>query len=104
MKPKEEYRPLPRYLTIKPSQIDGLGLYTTQQLFRGQILGITHIENKDFPDGYIRTPLGGFINHVNKPNCKLYKQEDYYMLEVVKDIDQGEEITLKYQHFNTMKK
>ena len=67
------YRPLPLEITIRKSCIDGLGLFTTCDIEEGHNLGITHIANDNFENQYIRTPLGGFINHSNTPNCTLVK-------------------------------
>ena len=67
------YRPLPPEVTIKKSNIDGLGLFSTYDIEEEYNLGITHIANANFENQYIRTPLGGFINHSNTPNCKLIK-------------------------------
>ena len=67
------YRPLPLEVTIKKSHIDGLGLFSTCDIKEGHSLGITHIHNNNFENQYIRTPLGGFINHSNESNCKLIK-------------------------------
>ena len=67
------YKPLPLEITIKKSNIDGLGLFSTCDIEEGHNLGITHIANANFENQYIRTPLGGFINHSNTPNCKLIK-------------------------------
>ena len=67
------YRPLPPQITIKKSNIDGLGLFSTCDIAEGYNLGITHIANDNFENQYIRTPLGGFINHSNTPNCRLIK-------------------------------
>ena len=60
------YKPLPDSLTIKSSDISGLGLFATEGIGQGTNLGTTHIKIKD---EIIRTPLGGFINHSNTPNC-----------------------------------
>ena len=62
------YRPLPYFLTIKKSPIEGLGLYATKDIKANTFIGLTHIYHKDFENNYIRTPLGGFYNHSNKPN------------------------------------
>ena len=62
------YKPLPNSLTIKKSPIEGLGLYATENIKSNSFIGITHIRDKNFENGYIRTPLGGFYNHSNKPN------------------------------------
>ena len=61
------YKPLPSFLTIKKSPIEGLGLYATKNIKANTYIGLTHIQDKDFENGYIRTPLGGFYNHSNDP-------------------------------------
>ena len=91
------YRPLPKQLTIKQSVIDGLGLYSTESLYPGQYLGITHVVNDRFENGYIRTPLGGFINHSDTPNCEVREDVDRsLMLFTLRQILPNEELTLKY--------
>ena len=91
------YRPLPKQLTIKQSVIDGLGLYSIESLYPGQYLGITHVANDRFENGYIRTPLGGFINHSDTPNCEVREDVDgNLMLFTLRPILPNEELTLKY--------
>ena len=60
------YKPLPESLTIKTSKVNGLGLFADQAIKQATNLGMSHIKLKDT---IIRTPLGGFINHANEPNC-----------------------------------
>jgi hypothetical protein len=91
------YNPLPDNLTIKKSNVEGLGLFAIENVEAEHIFGITHIQNSDFENGYIRTPLGGFINHSVKPNCVLIFDGDYLKLKSIDFIRDGEEITLKYQ-------
>lgn len=91
------YRPLPKQVTIKQSEIEGLGLYSTESLYPGQYLGITHVANDRFENGYIRTPLGGFINHSEEPNCEVREDVDgNLMLFTLRPILPNEELTLKY--------
>ena len=91
------YRPLPKQVTIKQSVIDGLGLYSIESLYPGQYLGITHVANDRFENGYIRTPLGGFINHSDTPNCEVREDVDRsLMLFTLRQILPNEELTLKY--------
>ena len=91
------YRPLPKQVTIKQSTIDGLGLYSTESLYPGQYLGITHVSNNKFENGYVRTPLGGFINHSDTPNCEVREDVDgNLMLFTLRPILPNEELTLKY--------
>ena len=64
------YKPLPKCLTIKKSPIEGLGLYATANIKANSFIGLTHVQDNNFDNGYIRTPLGGFYNHSNNPNVR----------------------------------
>ena len=100
----KQYHPLPSGLTIADSRISGQGVFTTRRLVAGTELGISHwrIERE-----FIRTPLGGFINHKDNPNCekvKLYFKSDHteftkWNLITIKDIKEGEELTLQYTFY-----
>ena len=84
------YRPLPDYVTIRESLIAGLGLFATY-------LGIIHIINENNPEGITRTPLGGFGNHSDTPNCfKVTLENDNSWIGAIRDIEPDEEITWKY--------
>jgi len=92
------YRPLIDGLTVKPSKIEGLGLFTLVDIERGVKLGQTHVI--DYMTGeIIRTPLGGFINHSETPNCKLSKDGRFSYLYTIKDIKGMEELTVKYEMY-----
>jgi SET domain-containing protein len=98
---KKYYKPLPNNLTIKESKIHGLGLFATEFIPKGTNLGITHITDKNFEDGYIRTPLGGFFNHSDNPNIMIKKNElSYLEIITIKDIQKEEEITAEYTLYN----
>ena len=93
------YRPLPDYLVIKKSDVEGVGLFTNEVIIDDIEIGITHVKDIRFEDDYIRTPLGGFINHSDNPNCKVEGKEiilNNYKLKTIRDIQAGEELTLKY--------
>ena len=90
------YRPLPPYLTIKSSSVEGLGLFAVESIKKSTNIGISHITDRHFTNGYIRTPLGGFINHSNTPNCKKFIEGRIISIITLKDIKAGEELTLKY--------
>ena len=62
------FRPLPKQLTIKNSPIEGLGLFTTEDIKKHSFIGVTHVRDEQFENKYIRTPIGGFYNHSNSPN------------------------------------
>ena len=99
------YKPLPNNLTIKQSDIHGLGLFATMDIEPNTELGWIHIKHNE---EIIRTPLGGFINHSDTPNCRKEKivfdiwdilgrcTEVKYTLITNKKISQGDELTLAY--------
>ena len=108
------YRPLPKNVTIKKSNIDGLGLFATEVIEKGINLGITHVfvSVGSFEDDLVRTPLGGFVNHSDSPNCKILIKESgssccgggtmrpVKTLQTMRDVEEGEELTVKYEMYN----
>ena len=110
------YKPLPESLTIKTSKVNGLGLFADQAIKPGTNLGMTHLK---IGDTIFRTPLGGFINHSDTPNCvktsslkttkivdaeapHLHTKGPKYIvwdLSTTRDIEEGEELTLKYTFY-----
>ena len=96
------YKPLPDSLTIKSSDISGLGLFATEGIGQATNLGTTHIKIKD---EIIRTPLGGFINHAEDNNCVKTELRDEnftkkWNLITLRNIKEGEELTLKYTFYD----
>lgn len=94
------YKPLPENLTIQKSEVHGLGLFALEKILKETDLGISHIFHVDFEDEYIRTPLGGFVNYSETPNCEIKINIDGYNLVALHDIEKGEELTLKYNLYN----
>jgi SET domain-containing protein len=94
------YKPLPDSVTIKESPIDGLGLFATERITKGTLIGITHHVNSNSQDGVIRTPLGGFGNHSDTPNCfKLLMEDTTWWIGAKEDIMAGEELTWQYTFY-----
>ena len=85
------YRPLPSCITIDRSSLHGLGLIATQDIPAGFSLGTSHYR---IDEELIRTPLGGFINHSDNPNCFIDKN---YTLFTVKPVKKGQELTVYYR-------
>ena len=83
------YKPLPKCLTIKKSPIEGLGLYATQNIKANTFVGLTHVKNTHFDNGYIRTPLGGFYNHSNEPNVRRVVSDILPKLKCGDQIDES---------------
>ena len=104
------YKPLPSYLTIKTSKVNGLGLFTLENIALGTNMGMSHLK---IGDTIFRTPLGGFINHANDANCvkaelRMTDEDlqghkyDYkkWNLITLQDIKKGEELTVRYTFYN----
>ena len=102
---QNNYRPLPDGLYIGMSTIEGNGLFTSTQLSANTEMGITHIRynSDDFHANYIRTPLGGFMNHAQLPNCEFYECGAYLKMKTSRDIKPGEELTITYTLYDPCK-
>lgn len=98
------YKPLPDGITIKNSDVQGLGVFATKDFDADTVLGIVHVKNKNFPHGSIRTALGAFYNHSDNPNCKNLKgywhQLPVCYLMTIKPIKAGDELTAQYTLYN----
>ena len=93
---EDNYRPLPSNLTIKLSDIEGFGIFATENIDKKTDLGLSHITlDKEI----YRTPLGGFYNHSDNPNCRKVEIDGKFYLHTIRDIKNGEEITVKYTFY-----
>ena len=95
------YDPLPSNVKIGESPIHGHGIFATEDIKSKTDLGATHIKYPMIV-GYVRTPMGGFINHSEKPNCHLIISQDWddfiiYNVVTHKKILKDEEILLDYE-------
>ena len=111
------YKPLPSNLTISASEIHDFGIFAKEDISEQTELGMTHVELGKL---ILRTPLGGFLNHSDTPNCikksfLLTRQQwnhlqdlpdEKYNLDfkqwnliTIKNIKEGEELTLKYTFY-----
>ncbi len=100
------YKPLPKNVTIKTSSIHGLGLFANEGISKNTALGISHVSHDCFENGWIRTPLGGFYNHSEKPNCEIIDADldvdfgkentSIKILRTIRNIDIDEELTCIY--------
>ena len=111
------YKPLPKELTLGESEIHDIGLFASENIPKETNLGMSHVELGKI---MIRTPLGGFINHSNTPNCVKVKSlltrqqwnerndlpNDKYDhnftkwdLMTLSNIDSGDELTVRYSFY-----
>ena len=92
----KQFKPIPDYLTIKKSDIHGLGLFATEEIKESVELGISHVKDDRFLHGYIRTSLGGFFNHSTTPNCEAVYENDFIKIRTLSIVNFGDEITVDY--------
>ena len=91
------YLPLPENITLKQSKVHGMGLFAKSKILKDTSLGMSHI---NIGGEIIRTPLGGFYNHSETPNCIKYEKDNRFYLKTISDIEEGEELTVKYTLYN----
>ena len=100
------YKPLPKELRLGFSKIHDIGVFTKEKIKVCHDFGISHLKVEG---ELFRTPLGGFINHSETPNCKrnqirIKPYYDKWNLLVIEDIEEGDELTLKYTWYDPQKK
>ena len=93
------YKALPDALHIGDSQVAGQGIFATEDIPYDTELGLSHILLEEI----IRTPLGGFINHSDDPNCVKYPVDNKYYIKTIRPIKAGEELFLKYTFYSVHK-
>ena len=87
------YQALPKELHIKDSPVAGQGLFAKKDIPRDTYLGMSHLMLGKI---IYRTPLGGFINHSDTPNCLKYFEDGFYFIRTTNSIKAGEELTANY--------
>jgi SET domain-containing protein len=97
---QKHFRPLKPYVTVQKSGIEGLGLFATEDIPVGEVIGITHVYDERFKDNYIRTATGAFINHSDNPNIKLVTDNDMRYGKALRHIKKGEELSTQYKLYS----
>ena len=108
-------------LEIRKSAIHSYGCYTTRRLRKGTLIveyvgeHISYEEADDLYDDYENTYLFGldggkriidgfgvaaFVNHSCKPNCETDQIAGKMWIIALRDIEPGEELTVRYGDFS----
>jgi quercetin dioxygenase-like cupin family protein len=74
---------------VRPSSIEGQGLFATQSYASGQILCPATLNNK-------RSLAGRYSNHSVAPNCMFDYVDNILVLVALRDIESDEELTTDY--------
>ena len=90
------YKALPNELHIKDSPISGQGIFAKEDIDAMMFIGVSHIIMNDI---IWRTPIGGFINHSDDPNCIKWCEDNIYYVKTIREIKKGEELFLKYTFY-----
>tara|TARA_B100000131_G_scaffold37387_1_gene33977 strand:+ start:212 stop:589 length:378 start_codon:yes stop_codon:yes gene_type:complete len=123
------YKALPDALRIGDSQVAGQGIFATEDIPIDTNLGLSHIILEGINDPIyatmasyslaakavvpdlasyvepeiIRTPLGGFINHSDDPNCVKFQNNNRFYIKTIRPIKAGDELFLKYTFYSVHK-
>ena len=97
----EGYTPLPENVYIDKSPIHGIGIYAKVDIPKGHDFGITHVKDERFPNGLIRTSIGGFVNHSHDPSLKMFEVDDTVRMKTIKAIKKDEELVIDYSPYYT---
>lgn len=94
------YKALPNWIHVKDSRVAGQGLFAKDDVPEDVYLGISHVV---VDEEIMRTPLGGFVNHSDDPNCiKECEQKEWgeiWHMKTSKSIKKGQELFLKYTFY-----
>ena len=94
------YKPMPEKVELKPSGIHGYGVLAAEDIGPNYMIGMSHVilfEDGDQKKNIIRTPLGGYINHSDSPNCERIVKGKYHYIKTIKALKVGQELTVKYK-------
>ena len=78
-------------LVIKKSNIQGVGVFTEENIHSGKVIGIVIESN------FTVTPFGSKLNHSWSPNVVLKEHNGKYYAVTLTNIPSGKEITMDYR-------
>ena len=93
--------PVYKNISIKPSNIDGNGLFAEEPISKGDIIGVSHVRKKFMKDGEeytapIPSKLVGYYNHHDIPNVTEVDMGDHILMKAIRNISPNQEIVSNY--------
>mgnify|MGYP003122194747 CR=1 FL=1 len=79
---------------VGKSNIHGRGLFTTDSLTEGDVIGVSHVTYERV--WYQVFPIGIFYNHSKNPNCIIKVEDNLNLLITNRDIEKDEELIVDY--------
>lgn len=87
----------PFKFAIRPSNIDGLGVFARSEIADRETIGLAKIGDK-------RTVLGRHLNHARWPNAYMRVDHDDVLVIAAQTIAEGSEITVNYRQVHAVMK
>ena len=78
-------------IDIKPSELEGLGVFSKSNFSVNDLIGIARTENG------MRTLIGRYTNHSKHPNVKFVDENSIIKAYAIENIQTGEELTTDYR-------
>lgn len=93
--------PIYKQVSVKPSEIEGKGLFADEHIRKGEPIGVSHIR-KTFEKGGSKyqapfpSTVLGMYNHSKNPNVYEVDNGDHIVMVALRDIKPNEELTSDY--------
>ena len=105
LKTYEEFLDEDKKYTVDKSSIEGEGIFATQDIKKGEFIGMPISDEKKFEDFIstrsdefdTRTDIGRKLNHKTEGNSVLKSENNNLNLYANSDIKKGDEITVNYK-------
>jgi len=93
--------PIYKQVSVKPSKIQGKGLFTNEPIRAGEPIGISHIRkvfnrNGELYQAPFPSTVLGYYNHSEEPNVREVDNGDHIVMVATRDIKPNEELTSNY--------
>ncbi|MFZ9376949.1 MAG: SET domain-containing protein-lysine N-methyltransferase, partial [Candidatus Fonsibacter ubiquis] len=93
--------PIYKAVSVKPSNIEGKGLFAQQAISKGDIIGVSHIRKNFKSNGQnyvapVPSKVLGYYNHSENPNVEEVDMGDYIIIKALKNIPFNSELTSNY--------
>jgi len=101
------YKALPYCLEIRHSPVHGQGLFASEDIEAGVVLGVAWAGSRGGAGPWWRLPMGAFVNHaepaLSNTAAQHYARLEVTMLATTRRVARGEELFLSYTQYDPTK-